>query len=113
MNFTFTLFVALLFVVLSPGVLLSLPPKGSLLTKVLVHSVVFAIVFYLTAPMALQLSANVEGFRRPQSPSDLEYKKQQYLNSIAPVPSAPVANPAALSRVMAPQTPNTLFGYPI
>jgi hypothetical protein len=36
-----------------------------LLTKVLVHSVVFAVVFYLTAPMALQLSANVEGFRRP------------------------------------------------
>jgi hypothetical protein len=114
MNFTFTLFVALLFGVLSPGVLLSLPSKGSLLTKVLVHSVVFAVVFYLTAPMALQLSANVEGFRRPSSPSspsDLEYKKQQYLNSIAPVPSAPVANPAALSRVMAPQTPNTLFGY--
>jgi len=65
MNFTFTLFVALLFVVLSPGVLLSLPPKGSLLTKVLVHSVVFAVVFYLTAPMAWQLSTSVEGFRPP------------------------------------------------
>jgi len=65
MNFTFTLFVALLFVVLSPGVLLSLPSKGSLLTKVLVHSVVFAVVFYLTAPMAWQLSTSVEGFRPP------------------------------------------------
>jgi hypothetical protein len=69
MNFTFTLFVALLFVVLSPGVLLSLPPKGSLLTKVLVHSVVFAVVFYLTAPMAWQVSTSVEGFRPPPSSS--------------------------------------------
>lgn len=69
MNFTFTLFVALLFGVLSPGVLLSLPSKGSLLTKVLVHSVVFAVVFYLTAPMAWQLSTSVEGFRPPPSSS--------------------------------------------
>jgi hypothetical protein len=65
MNFTFTLFVVLLFVVLSPGILLSLPSKGSLLTKVLVHAVVFALVFYLTAPTALQWSVSVEGFRPP------------------------------------------------
>jgi hypothetical protein len=62
MNFTFTFFVALLFVVLSPGVLLSLPSRGSLLTKVLVHAVVFAVVFYLTASTAWQWSVSVEGF---------------------------------------------------
>lgn len=65
MNFTFTLFVALLFVVLSPGVLLSFPSKGSLLTKVLVHAVVFAVVFYFAAPTAWQWSFSVEGFRPP------------------------------------------------
>jgi len=68
MNFTFTLFVVLLFVVLSPGILLSLPSKGSLLTKVLVHAVVFALVFYLTAPTAWQWSVSVEGFRAPPAP---------------------------------------------
>jgi NADH:ubiquinone oxidoreductase subunit 3 (subunit A) len=65
MNFTITFFVALLFVVLSPGVLLSLPSRGSLLTKVLVHALVFAVVFYLTASTAWQWSVSVEGFRPP------------------------------------------------
>lgn len=35
----------LLFIVLSPGVLLSLPPGASLLTQVLTHAVVFAVVY--------------------------------------------------------------------
>ena len=43
-----SLFVALLFVVLTPGVLLSLPPLGSLLEKALVHGVVFALVYHLS-----------------------------------------------------------------
>jgi len=43
-----SLFIAVLFVVLTPGVLVSLPPKGSLLTKAAVHGVVFAAVFHFT-----------------------------------------------------------------
>ena len=35
-----------LFILLSPGVLLSLPAGGSLITKVLTHAVVFAVVYY-------------------------------------------------------------------
>lgn len=41
-------FVALLFVALTPGVLLRLPPGGSKLTVAAVHGVVFALVLYLT-----------------------------------------------------------------
>ena len=41
-------FVALLFFVLSPGVLLSLPPKGSKITVAIVHALVFALVFTFT-----------------------------------------------------------------
>jgi hypothetical protein len=41
-------FVVTLFVALTPGVLLRLPPGGSKLTVALVHGVVFAVVLYLT-----------------------------------------------------------------
>jgi hypothetical protein len=37
---------ALLFILLSPGVLLSLPAGGSRTTQVLTHAVVFAAVYY-------------------------------------------------------------------
>ena len=43
-----SLFVAVLFFVLTPGVLVSLPSKGSVYTKAAVHALVFAIVFKLT-----------------------------------------------------------------
>jgi hypothetical protein len=41
-------FVVALFVALTPGVLLRLPPGGSKLTVALVHGVVFAVVLYLS-----------------------------------------------------------------
>ena len=47
-NILMSLFVAVLFFVLTPGVLLSLPKKGSLYTKAAVHALVFAVVFHLT-----------------------------------------------------------------
>jgi hypothetical protein len=44
-----SLFVTLLFVLLTPGVLLTLPSKrSSVLTVALVHGVVFALVYHLT-----------------------------------------------------------------
>jgi len=43
-----SVFVAVLFFVLSPGVLLSLPKRGSLMMKAAVHAVVFAVVLYFT-----------------------------------------------------------------
>jgi hypothetical protein len=45
-------FVALLFVVLTPGVVLSIPPKGSLMMKAAVHAVVFALVYHYTQGIA-------------------------------------------------------------
>ena len=43
-----TLFTALLFVVLSPGVLLTIPAKGSHLVVALVHGLIFALLYHLT-----------------------------------------------------------------
>ena len=55
-----SLYVALLFVLLTPGVLIKLPPKGSLLTVAIVHGLVFALVFHLTCRAVYKMS--VEGF---------------------------------------------------
>ena len=46
--FVMSLYAALLFVLLSPGVIISLPPRGSLITKALVHGLVFLVVFHCT-----------------------------------------------------------------
>ena len=43
-----TIYVALLFVILTPGILLTLPPNSSRLTVAIVHSIVFAILFHFT-----------------------------------------------------------------
>ena len=55
-----TLYIALLFVLLTPGVLLRLPPKGSLLTVAIVHGLVFALVFHFTHRVVYRMS--MEGF---------------------------------------------------
>jgi hypothetical protein len=55
-----TLYVALLFVLLTPGVLLRLPPKGSLLTVAIVHGLVFALVYHFTHKIVYRMS--VDGF---------------------------------------------------
>ena len=60
MNLITSLYVALLFVLLTPGVLIRLPPKGSLLMAAIVHGLVFALVFHFTRKMVYRLS--VDGF---------------------------------------------------
>lgn len=62
MQLVMSLYVAALFFVLTPGVLLSLPKGGSKLTVAGVHALVFALVFYLTHKMAWNLSVKLEGF---------------------------------------------------
>jgi hypothetical protein len=54
-NLLMSLFVALLFVVLTPGILLRLPSKGSKLTVAVVHGIIFAIVFHFTHKMVWRM----------------------------------------------------------
>lgn len=48
-------YLALLFFVLTPGVLLSLPPGGSKLVVAAVHALVFAVVYHFTHATVLRL----------------------------------------------------------
>ena len=62
MSLVMMLYVAVLFVALTPGVLLRLPPKGSLLTVAVVHAVVFSLVVYLTSSYVRGVTASLAGF---------------------------------------------------
>ena len=60
MNLLMTLYVAALFVLLTPGVLVKLPPKGSLITVAIVHGLVFALIYHLSHRTVYRLV--VDGF---------------------------------------------------
>lgn len=56
MNFVVALYAAILFFVLSPNVLLRLPPKGSTMVVAAVHAVVFGLVLLFTCKFVWQMS---------------------------------------------------------
>jgi hypothetical protein len=67
----------LLFFVLTPGILLTLPPKGSKMVVAAVHAVVFAIVWVLTSKLLWHATSKVsEGvglLRGPDSDDSKTY----------------------------------------
>ena len=48
MNWIVTIYIALLFFVLTPGVLVSLPPKKGKFTVAAVHALIFALIWHFT-----------------------------------------------------------------
>lgn len=63
MQVLMSLYVAVLFIVLTPGVLLSLPKGGSKLTVAAVHGLVFALVYRFTYSAVARLADELEGFQ--------------------------------------------------
>jgi len=63
MRHLLAVFVAVLFFVLTPGVLLSLPPGGSKVAVAATHAAVFGLVFYLSHKKVMNyLDDGYEGF---------------------------------------------------
>jgi len=58
-----------LFVVLTPGILLTLPKKGSKLTVAIVHGIVFALLFYLLQTFVLNSYNLYEGYQEGNTTS--------------------------------------------
>ena len=52
-----------LFFVLTPGVLVSLPPRGSKLVVAATHALVFVILFQLTYKMVKRVAMRLENFQ--------------------------------------------------
>jgi hypothetical protein len=63
MNLVVTLYVALLFVVLTPGVLLTLPKGGSKLVVAATHGLVFALLYHFTHKAVWKFSMTLDGFQ--------------------------------------------------
>ena len=61
MSLLVSLYTALLFFILTPGILLSLPKGGSKLTVAAVHALVFALVYHFTHKVVWRLGVSLEG----------------------------------------------------
>jgi hypothetical protein len=68
MQIYMTLFIAALFYALTPGILITLPPKGSKMVVALTHAVVFAVVYGLVHK-AVSLMLYPEGFAESSDPA--------------------------------------------
>ena len=63
MHAIIALYGAILFVLLTPGLVLRIPSKGSLLTASIVHAVVFGILLYVISKLVHQYKYGVESFQ--------------------------------------------------
>jgi hypothetical protein len=87
-NIHIAIYIATLFFLLTPGLFLRLPRKGSKLVVAFTHGVVFAVILFLTHKILLDFTGNsYDGFK----------------DILAPVPLSPVINEKTPVRVLTPQ----------
>jgi len=75
MSLIVSLYAAVLFFLLTPAILLRLPPKGSKWTVAAVHAIVFALIFHFTHKLVWRLSARFEGMYMPSMTPEQKEKK--------------------------------------
>lgn len=63
MQLLFSIYLAVLFFILTPAVMLRLPKKGDKYTVAAVHALVFAIILHFSAKIVMNFSRKYEGFR--------------------------------------------------
>jgi len=63
MNWAVTIYSAILFFILTPNILVRLPPKSSKFVVAATHAVIFALVFHFTCKIVWKATSNLfEGF---------------------------------------------------
>ena len=95
MNLVVSLYVALLFVLLTPGILLTLPKGGKKLTVAVVHGLVFAVVYHFTNKMVWRLSVSMDGFAGDAAPATMTKGPVAASATAAKASAAAVANKRA------------------
>jgi amino acid permease len=75
MSLVISAYAALLFFILTPGILLRLPKNGSKYTVALVHAVVFGFLFWLTHKFVWRMSHRLEGMTEGANGKDDEEKE--------------------------------------
>ena len=68
MSLIVSIYAAVLFFLLTPAILLRLPPNGSKFTVAAVHAIVFAIIFHFTNKIVWRLGARLEGMTATTAP---------------------------------------------
>ena len=68
MSLVVTIYAAILFFLLTPSILLRLPPSGSKWTVAAVHAIVFALIFHFTHKLVWRLGASLEGYTNKETP---------------------------------------------
>jgi len=63
MNWLFSLYVAILFFILTPAILLRIPKNGNKYTVAGVHAIVFALLLHFTGKFVWNFSMSMEGFQ--------------------------------------------------
>ena len=72
-NLYMAVYVVALFVALTPGVLLSLPPKGSKMVVAATHAVVFAVVLSITCKAVWRMTQSMQGFQDVPEEEEEDY----------------------------------------
>ena len=104
MNLVVNLYVVLLFVLLTPGVLLTLPKGGKKLTVAAVHGLIFAVVYYFTYKMVWRLSVSFDGFQGAVAAAATNAAKPLAKPMQKPAPK-PAAKPAPKPMQKMPPAP--------
>ena len=76
MSLLVSLYAAILFFVLVPGVLLSIPRRGSKLVVAAVHALVFGLVYHFTHKLVWRLGVSLEGFEALEISAPKESMKE-------------------------------------
>jgi hypothetical protein len=97
------LFSAVLFFALTPGVLVSLPPKGKKYTVAAVHAVIFAVVWHCTHKAAWYLT---EGFEATVPPRRT-VKPSVPATTVRPSVPAATVRPSVPAATVRPSVPAT------
>ena len=79
MNLFLSLYLAALFVALTPGVLLTLPKGGARITVAVVHALVFAVIYHFIKNMVPLDSFSMDGFQTSSNAN----QALQYNNNLA------------------------------
>jgi hypothetical protein len=67
MKILYSVYIILLFILLTPGVLISIPKGGSRLAVAATHGVLFAIAYYFTRKIVWKAILSIEGFQSCQT----------------------------------------------
>jgi hypothetical protein len=97
MNIWMLLYVAVLFFVLTPGILVSLPSGGSKTTVAAVHALVFALVFHFTHKIVWNVTKSVR-FGHLEGFESAKKNEWEFSDSFFNTPHFPVGGSFSLGK---------------